>query len=165
MVYFAYFNSILQYGIEFWGNSSFATSTFILQKKAIRSLCNLSPFESCRTYFQKLKILTVTNLYIFRLCILIYENRNTLASVSDRNPYSVRDRKKIEVPKYNLRINRKGPLYSGIDIFNKIPEEIKNNTTMNSFKQKLKRFLLTNVFYSLTEFNLFLASRTMSLNL
>jgi len=33
MIYFAYFNSLLEYGIAFWGNSTESVKEFKLQKK------------------------------------------------------------------------------------------------------------------------------------
>jgi hypothetical protein len=36
MVYYAYFHSIIHYGVIFWGNSSYAIHIFRLQKREIR---------------------------------------------------------------------------------------------------------------------------------
>ena len=70
-VYYSYFHSILQYGIEYWGNSATISSTFIVQERAIRTLFNLKIRDSCRQYFLDNKIFTVTNLYIYKLAIII----------------------------------------------------------------------------------------------
>ena len=36
MTYFAYFNSVMEYGIIFWGNYTYANKIFKLQKRVIR---------------------------------------------------------------------------------------------------------------------------------
>jgi hypothetical protein len=43
MVYYAYFHSIVNYGLIFWGNSSHGVEIFKIQKKVIRII------TGCRT--------------------------------------------------------------------------------------------------------------------
>ena len=52
MVYFAYFQPVLQYGIIFWGNSTHAQQVFKLQKRVIRIMSGMGPRSSCRNLFK-----------------------------------------------------------------------------------------------------------------
>jgi hypothetical protein len=57
MIYFAYFNAVVLYGIIFWGNSPHSISIFKLQKRAIRLITNSRSRDSCRELFKNLDIL------------------------------------------------------------------------------------------------------------
>jgi hypothetical protein len=52
MVYFAYFHSVIKYGIIFWGNSTDADWVFILQKRIIRIMAGVGSRSSCRGLFK-----------------------------------------------------------------------------------------------------------------
>jgi hypothetical protein len=64
-VYFAYIQSVVKYGIVFWGNSYNLKQVFLLQKRTLRIMLGLSYRSSCKSWFKKLDILTVPCLYIF----------------------------------------------------------------------------------------------------
>jgi len=64
-IYFAYFQSIVSYGIIFWGNSSNNRKVFTLQKRIIRVMVGAHPRTSCRRLFKRLGILTVPSQYIY----------------------------------------------------------------------------------------------------
>jgi hypothetical protein len=64
-IYFAYFHSIVKYGIIFWGNSSNSKKIFTLQKKIIRIMVVAYPRTSCRRLFKNLEILPVPSQYIY----------------------------------------------------------------------------------------------------
>jgi hypothetical protein len=73
-VYYAYFHSILTYGLEIWGNAAaeyLKNRVFKLQKKAVRILSNLGAFDSCREAFVELKILPFPALYIFQAVMFV----------------------------------------------------------------------------------------------
>jgi hypothetical protein len=48
-IYFAYFHSIVEYGIIVWGNSSSSAEILTLQKKIIGILAGAQPRSSCRS--------------------------------------------------------------------------------------------------------------------
>jgi len=54
MVYFAYFHSVLQYGIIFWGNSTHAHQVFKLQKRVVRVMSGVGLRSSCRSLIESL---------------------------------------------------------------------------------------------------------------
>jgi hypothetical protein len=69
-LYHAYFQSLLSYGLIFWGNSANAKLIFKLQKRAIRALMQVPKTTSCKQYFKLLHMLPLPCLYIFE--ILVY---------------------------------------------------------------------------------------------
>jgi hypothetical protein len=72
LIYFAHVQSIMRYGIIFWGSFTHAKKVFILQKKIIRIMMNTKPRDSCKEIFKKLEIMTLYSQYIHSLLIYIY---------------------------------------------------------------------------------------------
>jgi hypothetical protein len=66
-VYYSYFHSLITYGIIFWGNSSYSSHIFRLQKKAVRIITGSRPRDSCRELFKHLRILPLQSQYILSL--------------------------------------------------------------------------------------------------
>lgn len=152
-VYYALVYSNLSYNIIVWGQSVDTNRIFILQKRILRIIFDMGYRESCRTMFRKESILTLTSIYLFKLLIYIHTNRNKLP-ISDHQ-YSTRKKGDIYINKCNLTLYKKSPLYAGSYLYNKLPPNIKNFHNMNKFKAELKRFLISNCFYSLDEYNSF----------
>ena len=59
IICFAHINTIMSYGVIFWGNSSYAKKVFTLQKKIIRIITNTGPRDSCREIFGSMQIMTL----------------------------------------------------------------------------------------------------------
>jgi hypothetical protein len=66
-IYFAYFHSVMKYGIIFWSNSSSSKRAFTLQKKIIRIAAGAKPRNSYLRLFKKLEILPVPCECVFSL--------------------------------------------------------------------------------------------------
>jgi hypothetical protein len=64
-IYFAYFHSIIKYGIIFWGNSANSKRIFTLQKKIIRIMAGTKPRNSCGSLFRQLETLPLPCEYIY----------------------------------------------------------------------------------------------------
>lgn len=63
--YFAFFQSIISYGILLWGNCSCVHNILLLQKKVVRVIAESHRLDHCKPLFVKLKVLTIINLYIY----------------------------------------------------------------------------------------------------
>ena len=88
--YYASINSILNYGLLCWGNSVSAKKVFIWQKRIIRTMFRLSVMTSCRTYFKKHNILTLSSLYILQAVCHIKKQKSNLVCCGDVNSYNTR---------------------------------------------------------------------------
>jgi hypothetical protein len=74
MVYYAYFHSILNFGIIIWGNSSCAISIFRVQKRVLRIMTDTGSRNSCRQLFKTLRILPLQSQYIYSLLCFVLNN-------------------------------------------------------------------------------------------
>ena len=77
-VYSAYVHSILNYGIIFWGNSSYCRTIFITQKRIVRIIMKAKARDSCREMFSKLGILTLYSQYIFSTLMFVIRHKDIL---------------------------------------------------------------------------------------
>jgi hypothetical protein len=76
MVFYAYFHSIMSYGIIFWGNYTDSTKIFKMQQRAIRIIIGSKNRDSCRYLFKKFKILPFHSQYILSLLLFVVENKS-----------------------------------------------------------------------------------------
>jgi hypothetical protein len=151
-VYFAIVNSLLLYGISVWGNTSDTNirKILVIQKRAIRALAGLRPRESCRQAFINLNIPTVVALYIKEVILFIFkQNKPNLKHVHN---HSTRNGTDYSLPAHRLHLFENKPSYIGRKFYNNLPEELKHFDTINTFKNKLNNWLVSNPFYSTTEF-------------
>jgi hypothetical protein len=77
LVYFAYFHSIISYGIIFWGNLTDSKRVFIIQKKVIRIMAGVKRRISCRELFKKFNILRVASEFLLSLLSFVVDNMET----------------------------------------------------------------------------------------
>jgi hypothetical protein len=63
MTYFAYFHSIIEFGIIFWGISVESKKILLQQKRIIRAMTGTNFKTSCINLFRKLEILTLPSQY------------------------------------------------------------------------------------------------------
>jgi hypothetical protein len=70
-IYFAYFHSIMKYGIIFRSNSPNSKMIFTLWKRTVRIIAGFKSRTSCRNLFLRLESLPLPREYIFTLMTLV----------------------------------------------------------------------------------------------
>lgn len=155
LVYFGLFQSIITYGIIYWGLAAGAERIFAAQKNAIRRITQSSHLAPCRDLFKKLKILTFPSLYIYSLLIYIKKDLTKWQTRSNIHSYETRNKKLYNVPYSRLSIGQTNPQYTGLQLYNhaiKVYKCFEENDNLNVFKSKIKMFLLNKCFYSVDDF-------------
>jgi hypothetical protein len=147
MIYFAYFHSIMKYGIIFWGYHTDSIRVFQLQKRVVRIMTGARSTASSKPLFKALEILTLPSQYILSLMtFLVHELQYFTFNFSIHN---INTRKKLQLhrPTANFASFQTVVYYVGIKIFNILPECI-TNMVMNKkhFTLALKRFLIIQSF-------------------
>jgi len=69
--YYAYFHSVMTYGLLFWENSSHSMDVFGLQKNIIRIMMGARSRDFCKEFFKTLRILPFTAQYTHTITMLV----------------------------------------------------------------------------------------------
>jgi len=149
--YFAFFQSIMSYGILVWGNSAHISDTLIIQKKIIRILSDADRLAHCKPLFIKLKIMTVINLYIYTVLCFTKQHLHEFRYRKDFHPYITRNSNQIQIPYCRLTKTLKSYEILGLRIYNRLPSNI-TSLNGNAFKNRQYNWLLATPFYSVDEF-------------
>jgi hypothetical protein len=153
MVYFAYFHSIVEYGIMFWGASSESNRIFLQQKRIIRVMSGSPRRFPCKPLFQKLKILTITSLYKLHLIRFLSSNLDKFTFSSSVHRFNTRQRLKLFKPAAHLKLYQCIPYYTCINIYNKLPDDLASQLkNTKQFLSELKDYLVNRPYYTLQEF-------------
>lgn len=147
--YHGYVAPILRYGIIFWGNATDKMVAFRAQKRCIRAMCYLKRHQSCKESFIKLKLLTLPCLYISELALFVKKNPTLFpkCKVGGRRENNVQYPKVSKTSLMSKSVICRAPI-----IYNKLPMFIRNWNDINSFRNRLNKFLVIKAYYSLDEY-------------
>jgi hypothetical protein len=151
LVYFAYFHSIMTYGILLWGKAAEIHSIFILQKRAIRNIYNLGSRVSLKDRFKEINVLTVASQYIYENIMYIRKNLDMYKLNSDVHNFNTRNKNKVAIPGYRLCKVNMSFMGNCVRFYNKLPSDILK-LSMNRFKSSVKRHLIEKSYYTIKEF-------------
>jgi len=153
LIYFAHVQSIMNYGVIFWGNSPSAKKVFILQKKIIRIIANIGMRDSCREIFKNLQIMTLYSLYAYSIILFVVKNKHLFTVNNEIHKYNTRNNKNLHPALPNLTKFIKGPCMSGIKAYNHLPQYLKTLDQNSSyFRSSLKCFFYQHPFYTMEEY-------------
>ena len=146
-VYHALIGSHLTYGILAWGLTSKHNMERLLrlQKWAIRTMLSQTRITSCRNRFRELEILTFPCLYAFHACIHLHKLKlaGELKDNSVVHGYYTRHSNDIHIGHRQYH-KTKTTLYSdGIRMYNKLPDNIRQNSSLPSFRVAVKKYFLS----------------------
>ena len=146
----------LNYCIVLWGccNKTLLERLHKLQKRAVRLITKSSYFAHSKPLFVKLKVLPIFQLYEYNLGIFMFLFHKKLLpdlfnslfiKNSDVHNYNTRIKSQIRVEYGRYNFSQSILTYKGPIFWNKLPNEIKESVSLNSFKTKLKHFLLNSI--------------------
>ena len=143
----------LNYGIIVWGNThrNLLERLLLLQKKALRIICNTAARSHTNQLFLGNKILKVHDLYSLQLGQFMYSYNNNLLPRAFNNMfpkkqsfhnYPTRRSNEFHLPLLRTLLAQNTFIYTGPRFWNSLDNDIKNARSLNSFKSKLKSFFL-----------------------
>ena len=143
-IYYSLIYSIINYNICAYGGTynTHINRLFLLQKRAIRLICGESFLAHTDPLFYRTQILKIHDIYRLNVAVYMFEARHS--GEFDRNhPYPTRSYNDL-VPIYaRLNVTQNYLKVSGPNVWNSIPQEIRNLPSLSMFKNRYKKYLLS----------------------
>ena len=151
-MYCSLFHPYLSYCNEIWGNTyqSNVKCLFTLQKKAIRLICNADRLADTNAMFKDTSILKLSEFVKYKTVIVMFTLFHGILPIQLQRRLSKYSsvhstRLKNSFVMVQVRTNLKAMCLSvyGVKLWNTLPDEIKNCTSVNIFKKFLKKHVLS----------------------
>lgn len=152
MYYISCVQPLISYSILFWGSSAGGSSSvFIAQKRIIRTIYNLKPTTSCKSYFSGFNVFTAPALYFLALVVFVKKNPELFNRNCDiytpEMSMGTRCATDLRVPRHQSSFFEKGPFYRAIKAYNMLPRDIRRVRVAASFRERVITFLKEKQYY------------------
>ena len=124
----------------------------LVQNFAARLLSGKRKFDHITPTLKQLKILPVSDLLYIRDAVQMYKCMNNLAPSylsqlftkrSQTHSFLTRNRDSLQLPRCRTALAQQSFVFRGVTIWNSLPEELRNCSSIVSFKHQLKSELLS----------------------
>lgn len=150
-LYFGNINSVISYGIPFWGTSPNLTRIFKLQKRIIKIMMHVSNRTHTKPLFKKLNILPVPCIFILETVCFIHANELKFPKNSHHHHHDTRRTNDFHLTSHRTSRSLKFINHTGLILYNKLPHSFKHSK-LKLFKIKVRNLLMEHVFYSTQDF-------------
>ena len=144
----------LNYGLLAWGNAhqTILDKLLLLQKKAIRIICQAGFRTHTDPLFYEKKILKIKDLYFFQLGQFMYNYtcdllpdifKSMFLKNRSFHQYPTRKSDDYHLPLLRSFFAQNTFIYEGPKFWNSLTDSLKNAPSLNTFKNKLKLYLLS----------------------
>ena len=154
LIYFAFVHSLLNYGIEIYGNtySSHLNKLFVLNNKILRILQH-SSYDSPIIYlYSNYNTLSLPNLHKFNILLFVHKclyHPHQLPHVfssyylknSDLHSYNTRSKNDPYLEQFTTSLGQRCIIYKGSYLWCSLPDELKDISSTSLFKSRLKKYL------------------------
>ena len=156
-IYNSLFFPYINYGIEAWAAAPRGSLNRIVvqQKKAVRAVNCLDYNEHTADYFKSMKLFNVMSLYQFRCSLYLFKILsdhsynpyffNYINNISHDHHHLTRNSSQLTLPLLRKSKSQSSFVYSTIKYYNIIPIDIKNSSTIDEFKRRLKEYILNSI--------------------
>jgi len=147
-LYFALAHSIISYCAGIWACNNNVDKIQVCQNKLLKNVFNLPIRHSTFDLYYTNKILPIKSIYKYQQILSIFKIKNGIGNVNiDLDNYThqfnTRNRNNIRVQRHKTLQTSQRISVKGSEMYNALPNEIKNISNYVSFKKALKNHLLT----------------------
>ena len=146
-LYYALMNSYVSYSLLNWSSTNVSTMECIKLsiKKAVRTIMNKNKYEHSVPLFKELKILPLDLLIKHKQATFMWAVYNKFMPQIVSHNFVNNQRilsKNFILPFPRKESEKRCLTYSGVKLWNELPEQLKEHTVKSSFSRNLKKYLL-----------------------
>lgn len=154
-IYNSLIKSHLIYLIEIWGTAvkTKLSELQIIQNKLVKMLFHYPYLTPTTSIYAETNIMTIKQLYIYHTCILIRKIVNNtihtsiaLTQVKHTTTRSSRRASFLVLPKVRTQSGKNMLTYEGVQLYNRLPTDIKKSESLETFKKKLAHYVKEHFF-------------------
>jgi hypothetical protein len=144
----------LDYLIEIWGTAANTNLKIIqtAQNKLIKILFHYHYRTATEKIYRETGIMNIRQTYVYNTCILINKilknNIHTNINFIKKNEVQrihLRNSNNLVARRHNTNYGKKNIEYEGVNLYNKLPNNIKSSECLANFKRQLKSYVLSQV--------------------
>lgn len=146
-VYKSLIESVLNYGIVIWGGAYESTlkSLYTIQKFLIKIILNKPKTYPTEQLFHESKLFDLQGLYILSTLHFVHKHSNIGKLIDHKYQTRANINKNFNMSKPARQVFYKSMDYTGLRLFNILPQQIKQLRNKTKFKNKLKPYVLENI--------------------
>ena len=144
-IYYAHIYPLLTYCNPIWC-TTYPTYLIPLQlqlKKIVRMITNSTYLEHTRPLFKQTQLLRLEDITKIAISTLMFQKKFSMQNVVPVHNHDTRHCDQLRPPPHRISKYRQSTLYLGPVYWNNIPPNIRNSPSVPTFKNKLKRHILS----------------------
>ena len=148
-LYYSLIYPYLIYCNTLWGKASetYMSQLFLLQKRLVRLITNSEFLAHSDPLFYRTQILKIKDIYTYLIAIDAYKKNSANNFTHPTHRHNTRGRENFAIPNYRrLEISKRSLEYSIPTVWNTIPIDIRNTSSLHIFKKRLKTYLIAQYF-------------------
>ena len=148
-MYHAHVTSLLSYCNLIWANTypTILLPVFKVQKRIIRIITHSEYLAHTEPLFRETKILTLEQMRVMSLALYCFKNLNLIYENNVQHGYLTRHRNRPRPLAHNTTLTERSFTYQApklwSDLIDQCPQDVINANSIDSFKRKLKKYLLS----------------------
>ena len=144
IVYHSLIYSYLNYCIVVWGGTyrSHLNPLEVLQKRALRIMCNVPGRSHTEPLFKSKNLLKLTDVYHYNLATHMYKN-NLYSEYTRNHSHNTRNRSNLLPAYHRLTSTQNSFSFNAPNVWNAIPISIRESRNVDIFKNNLKKHFLS----------------------
>ena len=142
--YYSFIYPYLIYSVPVWGGTNLVHLNPIVlqQKRAIRIIAGAGYRDHTNPLFQRFDILKIADIYKFHILLLTHKKK-LAGEFPPIHSLNTRNQSQLINPAFQrLTLTQHSVFYSGPNLWNSLPQDLKSISSIPNFKQKLKKYLI-----------------------
>ena len=143
--YHAHLQSHLDYGLTVWGHAAKTNLEAInrQQRKALRIMnFKKSDYKETDQLFKESKILPLSSCLNLNSSKVLWRAGNSFLNAPINSLFNKRENNTFHLPHRRIDLTQSCISYHGVQVWNRLPSEIRSSPSLDTFKGRYKEYLL-----------------------